>query len=672
MTVAREKPADAVPWRDPPLLRWLLFTTALAAAPHAVFQPAWVLAALAVAMLWRWFIEHGRLPRAGWLVRALLAVLLLALVWNQYRTVLGRDAGVALLVVLFGLKLVETRTPRDYAVSVLLLYLVVAGGFLYEQTPWVAALAVLTLVASLATLIRLTQPTTLDARRSLRLAGALLLQALPIMLVLYLFFPRFTGALWTLPGAGGAGLTGMSETMQPGSLGEVMESTEPAFRASFRGAVPPPEQRYFRMLVLWQTDGRRWDRGALPPGREPLAAGGPEYRYQLILEPNRLGWLPVLDRAVETPLDALAFAGNVYERREPTRERLSYELSAWPQARDRALAPFARRAALQLPDTLSPRVRELAERLRAGRADSLAVAQAAFEHFRREPFVYTLRPPRLGADPVDEFLFDTRRGYCEHYASAFVTLMRAAGVPARVVMGYQGGEHNPAGNYLLVRQADAHAWAEVWDEARGWVRADPTAAVAPARIERGSEALRRLEASGLNPGSLSDAALTRAIEFGLFERLWRRGQLTLDYANLAWYRWVADYGAERQSKLFEGFGWPRLTTAQLVWMLAAAFALVLLFTLVWLSRQHATLDPVRQQYDRFCKKLARAGLARAPHEGPQAFADRCSRQRPPLATAVGEITRLYLAVRYSPPGTPGVMQELRRRVAGFSAPGSPD
>ncbi|MEK7734159.1 MAG: DUF3488 domain-containing protein, partial [Pseudomonadota bacterium] len=192
---------------------------------------------------------------------------------------------------------------------------------LYEQTPWVAALAVLTVVVSLVTLIRLTQPTTIDARRSLRLAGALLLQALPLMLVLYLFFPRFTGALWSLPGAGGAGLTGMSETMQPGSLGEVMESTEPAFRASFRGVVPPPEQRYWRMLVLWQTDGRRWDRGALPPGRERLTAGGPEYRYQLILEPNRLGWLPVLDRPVETPLDALAFAGNVYERREPTRER---------------------------------------------------------------------------------------------------------------------------------------------------------------------------------------------------------------------------------------------------------------------------------------------------------------------------------------------------------------
>ena len=670
--MAREKPADAVPWRDPLLLRWLLFTTALAAAPHAVFQPAWVMAALAVAMLWRWFIEQGRLPKPGWLVRALLAVLLLALVWNQYRTVFGRDAGVALLLVLFGLKLVETRTPRDYAVSVLLLYLIVAGGFLYEQTPWVAALAVLTIVVSLVTLIRLTQPTTIDARRSLRLAGALLLQALPLMLVLYLFFPRFTGALWSLPGAGGAGLTGMSETMQPGSLGEVMESTEPAFRASFRGAVPPPEQRYWRMLVLWQTDGRRWDRGALPPGRERLTAGGPEYRYQLILEPNRLGWLPVLDRPVETPLDALAFAGNVYERREPTRERLSYELSAWPQARDRALTPFTRHAALQLPDTLSPRVRELAERLRTGRADSLAVAQAAFEHFRREPFVYTLRPPRLGSDPVDEFLFETRRGYCEHYASAFVTLMRAAGVPARVVMGYQGGEHNPAGNYLLVRQSDAHAWAEVWDETRGWVRVDPTAAVAPARIERGSEAIRRLEASGLNPGSLTDAALTRAIEFGLFERLWRRSQLTLDYANLAWYRWVADYGAERQSKLFEGFGWPRLTTAQLIWMLVAAFALALLFTLVWLSRQRTTLDPARRQYDRFCRKLAHAGLARAPHEGPQAFADRCSRRRPPLAAAVGEITRLYLAVRYSPAGTPGVGQELRRRVAGFSAQGNPD
>lgn len=665
--MAREKPVDALPWRDPVLLGWLLITTALASLPHWVFQPWWVVAVLGLAAGWRWFIEQGRMPRPGRLIRALLAVLLLALVWNQYRTLFGRDAGLALLMVLFGLKLLEIRSPRDYAVSVLLLYLVVAGGFLYEQAPWVAALAVLAIVTSLVTLIRLTQPTTITARQSLRLAGSLLAQSLPLLLVLYLFFPRFAGALWMLPVGGQAGLTGMSETMQPGSLGEVMESSEPAFRVSFRGAVPPPEQRYFRMLVLWQTDGRRWDRGHLPAGRERPVPRGPEYRYELILEPNRLAWLPVLDRPFETPLDAQAFPGEVFERREPTRERLRYELSAWPQAQDRALSSYAREAGLQLPSSLSPRVRELAERLRADRGDALSVAQAAFEYFRREPFVYTLRPPRLGPDPVDEFLFDTRRGYCEHYASAFVTLMRAARVPARVVMGYQGGEHNPAGNYLLVRQSDAHAWAEIWDEARGWVRVDPTAAVAPARIERGSEAVRRIEASGLNPGALTDAALTRAIEFGLFERLWRHGQLMADFANLAWYRWVADYSAERQSKLFEHFGWPRLSTAQLIGMLTAGIAVVLLAGLWWLSRRRARIDPARKLYDRFCRHLARAGLARAPHEGPMDFARRCVRQRPALSPAVGDITRLYLALRYGPSGSAALMHEFRRRVSGFSA-----
>ncbi|OGI37401.1 MAG: hypothetical protein A2V91_04090 [Candidatus Muproteobacteria bacterium RBG_16_64_10] len=665
--MARVKPAGALPWRDPVLLGWLLITTALASLPHWVFQPWWVIAVLGLAAGWRWFIEQGRMPKPGRLIRALLAVLLLALVWNQYRTLFGRDAGLALLMVLFGLKLIETRSPRDYAVSVFLLYLVMAGGFLYEQAPWVAALELLAVAASLVTLIRLTQPTTITARQSLRLAGSLLVQALPLLLVLYLFFPRFAGALWTLPVGGQAGLTGMSETMQPGSLGEVMESSEPAFRVSFRGAVPPAEQRYFRMLVLWQTDGRRWDRGYLPAGRAQPVPSGPEYRYELILEPNRLAWLPVLDRPVTSPLDAQAFPGEVFERREPTRERLRYELSAWPQARDRVLATHVREAALQLPPSLSPRVRELAERLRAERGDSLAVAQAAFEHFRREPFVYTLRPPRLGPDPVDEFLFETRRGYCEHYASAFVTLMRAARVPARVVMGYQGGELNPAGNYLLVRQSDAHAWAEIWDETRGWVRVDPTAAVAPARIERGSEAVRRIEASGLNPGALTDAALTRAIEFGLFERLWRRSQLMADYANLAWYRWVADYGADRQSKLFEHFGWPRLSTAQLIGMLTAGIAVVLLAGLWWLSRRRARVDPARKLYDRFCRQLARAGLARASYEGPMDFARRCVRRRPTLAPAVGDITRLYLALRYGPAGHPVQMQEFRRLVKDFSA-----
>jgi len=667
VTVAREKPADTIPWRDPRLLGWLLLTAALATLPHWFFQPWWVMAVLVLAALWRWLIERGRLPRASRLIRALLAVLLLAVVFSQFRTVFGRDAGMALLLVLFGLKLIETRSPRDYAVSVLLLFLVVAGTFLYEQAPWVAACAVFAITASLVTLIRLTQPTALGTRQSIRLAGTLLAQALPLMLVLYLFFPRFAGALWSLPVGGQTGLTGMSETMQPGSLGSVMESFDPAFRVSFRGAVPPAEQRYFRTLVLWQTDGRRWERGALPPGRVRPVARGPSYHYQLILEPNRLGWLPLLDRPVQPPLNAVGYAGDVFERREPVRERLTYEHSAWPQARDRGLPPFERAAGLQLPDTLSPRVRELARQLRGARTETLSIAQAAMTHFRREPFVYTLRPPRLGFDPVDEFLFETRRGYCEHYASAFVTLMRAAGVPARVVMGYQGGELNPVGNYLLVRQADAHAWAEVWDEARGWVRVDPTAAVAPARIERGSEAVRRIEASGLDPGSLSGAALTRAIELGLFERLWRRSQLMADYANLAWYRWVADYGADRQSKLFENFGWPRITTTQLLWLLAGGIGIVLLATLWWLTRRRATVDPARKLYDRFCRQLERAGVARAPHEGPMAFARRCAHQRPALATAVGEITRVYLALRYGPSSSLAQMHEFRRLVAGFSA-----
>ncbi len=365
------------------------------------------------------------------------------------------------------------------------------------------------------------------------------------------------------------------------------------------------------------------------------------------------------------PAGAQALPGLVLQRSEPTRERYRYELTSYTRYRTGTLAPAVRASALQLPDDLSPRVRALANQWRRRAESPQAVVQAALRYFREENFVYTLTPPLLGGDPVDEFLFSVRRGFCEHYASAFVTLMRAAGVPSRVVLGYLGGENNAAGGYLIVRQADAHAWAEVWLPGHGWTRVDPTGAVAPERIEHGIDAVRRLEAQGMTPGSLPSAAVLRVLELGWFARTWNATRLYWDLMNVSWYRWVADYTSERQERFLARFGFERVSWIGMLAALVGGVALFLLAYAVLLLRGKKHRDPVQAAYRRFCKKLARAGLVRAPNEGALAFARRCTQKRPELQPAIEAVTQLYLRLRYGRFPAKENLAVLKQRVAAF-------
>jgi transglutaminase-like putative cysteine protease len=632
---------------------------ALAAAPHVLHQPWWVSAALAGALGW---CLAPRLPRPNRLVRLLFALLSAWLVYRQFHSFFGRDPGFALLIMLGGLKLFEVRNARDYTVVALLFLVVLGGAFLFDQSLWMGAYAALVVLAALGALLRLAAPRVSPGRRW-RLAAVLMLQALPLMLALYFLFPRLHGALWGLPLESGAARAGLAETMHPGSVGSLVDSGEVAFRASFEGQAPAPGERYWRALVLWHTDGRGWERGEPRAERARLTPRAEPYRYRILLEPSDKPMLPALDLPVTAPAGARLAAGHTLERRTPATERHEYALASYPRYRTGELAEAERAAALQLPANVSARVRALAARFAAG-GDAAATARAALAHFRSQPFVYTLRPPLLDADPVDEFLFETRRGFCEHYAGAFVTLMRAAGVPARVVLGYLGGEYNAAGNYLLVHQSDAHAWAEVWVAGDGWVRVDPTGAVAPERVEFGLDAIRRLEAQGLRAGGIAGEALARAIRLGGFEGAWLRSRLLWDYANLAWYRWVTDYTPERQRGLLDVLGLGAVTRAQLLGALGGAIALTGLGYLLWFGRRRAARDPVQALYRRLCRRLARQGLARAPHEGASAFAARVAAKRPDLAEPLAEITALYEELRYGAAEVRAArFAVLRRKIA---------
>ncbi|MEW6330031.1 MAG: DUF3488 and transglutaminase-like domain-containing protein, partial [Pseudomonadota bacterium] len=627
---------------DRRVLPSLMAAGGFAVAPHAFELPPWIILVFVAGAAWRHGIEAFRWYRPGRLVRFGLMLLTLMAVFRQYHSLLGRDPGMALLITLIGLKFLELKTARDAVVSLFVFYLIILGSFLYGQSLWLGAWALLAAGVSTAALVHLTQPTGLDLSQRLRLAGVMLAKAVPLMLVVYLLFPRIEGTLWGLPADSHSGLTGMPDTMQPGSIRSLSESTEVAFRVDFDGAPPRAGELYWRGLVLTEFDGRGWQRVQASRVEDaPFVPLNEARRYHVTLEPSNKPWMPALDLPATRPRGARYQADFTLEYREPIRERLNYTLTSHTGYNTGALEPAERERALRLPPDTGPRARALAAQWQRASSDPQQIAQAALDYFRRENFVYTLSPPLLGDDPVDEFLFDTRRGFCEHYAAAFVALMRAAGIPSRVVVGYLGGELNTAGDYLIVRQSDAHAWTEIWVAPRGWVRVDPTGAIAPERIELGIDAVRRLEQQGLALGSLSNDAVLRALELGWFEFVARQARWYWDYTNLAWYRWVVDYGKERQQGFLATLGLENISWGRLAGLLTGAVLLITLLYALWLWRPGKSADPAQAAYLRFCRKLARAGLKRAPHEGAHDFAARVARRRADLAQPVSEITRLY-------------------------------
>jgi transglutaminase-like putative cysteine protease len=660
MTVAAAsaRPASAAPTST--AADWLAGSAIIVIAPLLRELPLWISAAYLGAVGWRFMHTHWRWPQPGRLLRGVLAVLAVVAVYRYFGGLLGREPGVALLVLLTGLKLLELRAIRDAVLAALLLLLVVLGGFLYDNSLLLGIYTLFAVVAVTAALVRL-QHQALAPLAVARLAALMVAQALPLMLVAYLLFPRLPDVSWGIRSSDTTATTGMSEQMRPGTISTLSLSDAVAFRAYFEETPPPSRALYWRMRVFWDSDGRVWEEGASMPARNLLRGTGDAVRYRLVLEPSTGTWVPALDMPFAVPAGLRERAGFIYETRRVQLERQTLDFASYTQYRTLALDGARRARALALPDTLSDRVRRLADRWRAAARGDDEVVRAALAHFNTEPFFYTLTPPLLGRDPVDQFLFKTRRGFCEHYAAAFVTLLRAAGVPARVVVGYQGGVYNQTGNYLIVRQADAHAWAEVWLDATGWTRVDPTAAVAPSRIEYGIDGLRRLNSQGLPLNTVAAELIRRAFQLPWFERAKLRTRLTWDYLNFSWYLWVGDYSLGRQREFLAQIG---LTNWSVPVMVAVLIQLVFIYALLQLRRRGA-IDPVQRQYEKYCRKLQHIGVARRDTEGPVALARRARGARPDLAAAIDAVTNLYVALRYGPAKTAVTARAFARAVRRF-------
>ena len=641
----------------PGIVRLLATCGALAAAllPHVRHFPFWVTAAVAGAISWRLAAEQRGWALPPRLLRLAAAAAATAAIVAGYRTLNGLDAGTALLAIMAGLKLTETRAPRDHAVLVFIGYFMCVASLLYEQSFVRLAYALFVVWLLTAALARVHRPVEANTEvRPLRLAARSLALGVPLAAVLFLFVPRIEGRFWAIPSPGAQHTTGIDDQMSPGDVAELSQSDDPAFRVWFEGDLPDPELRYFRMLVLEEFDGRRWTRASsFADLRQPdVRPAGPSFDYRVALEPTEREWLPALDTVIEWPAEIAArgraaqlifFDRRVLERR-PVTALLTYSLRSAAGAivmpgglpRDLLLRDLA------LPAGTAPRTRELALRLRTAAGGERAYIDRVLDMFRTQPFVYTLSPPRLGAEPVDEFLFGTREGFCEHYASAFAVLMRAAGVPARVVVGYQGGDFNSYGRYLLVRQSHAHAWNEVWLAGAGWTRVDPTGAVAPERVRRGQ--LTRELAGQDVPGRLyADFAWLRNL------------RAAWDATRTAWYNGVVGFDPARQARLLNALGIGDAGWQGMALALGVGFALTALALAAWLAWEirPRRREPVQAAWLGLCARLAAAGVARRATEGPVDFGRRAAAGLPALAVPLGRVVEAYVQVRYLPGTTDG-------------------
>lgn len=622
-------------------LALMLLAQGVVIAPHVPRMAPWTLAFWGACVLWRISIYQGRWSYPSAWTKAAFVLLAILGVGMSHGIQFSLEPAVALLILAFALKLLEMRTRRDALVVIYLGYFVIATQFLFEQGIAITLYQLLAVVTVTAALVALHQswnrPQTLA---SLRTASVILLQAVPLTIVIFVFFPR-VAPLWAVPMPESSATTGLSETLTPGSITQLGRSSALAFRVEFEGRPPAMRTLYWRVMTYSEYENGTWTPGSLveirdPPvywtgaGVEPawlreVQAEDPAVRYSILAEPTFQPWLFALDFA--RPLTRATGVGRDFRvlHRGPLTQRFRYEVESRPARLDLELSEWHRLRETALPAQGNPRTRDFVAGLTREHEQPRSLADALMRHFATQPYFYTLNPPPLGRDDIDAFLFDTRRGFCGHYASAFVYMMRLAGVPSRVVGGYQGGEYNPVGDYVAVRQYDAHAWAEIWIEGEGWVRYDPTMAVAPDRIELGAEAAFADNAQEVAYGRFSGQSLWRRFDW-LAEAYY-----FIDSLQHRWNVLVVSYDATRQNRFLRDLV-GELTPLRVALAAGAAAGVAVLIALLGalpgiLARRR---PPLLRFHDAFARLFERAGSPRHPSETPGRYAQRLALRYPEL------------------------------------------
>lgn len=642
----------------PPILVALI----VAIVPFIVKLPFWIV--LWCFILWGYvFLSvKNSWVRPNRLIRTILTFFGISGAFLNAGLMFGGDAFIGLMSVMAGLKPLEIQSHRDRMVTIFLAYFIVIAGLFYSESLAITIYMFLSVLVTTAVLIHINHPSG-HMKVNLRLSGLIMVQAIPLMIILFFLFPRIHGTLWGLS-RNVTGRSGFSDTISPGNISKLVQSSKIAFRVSFKGKAPRHDFLYWRGIVFEFFDGETWSTARKRPINPGLLKGKAAVEYSISLEPHDDRWLFALDMPASMPDMAtmiMLHDYTLYAKRDIT-QKFRYKLKSYTSYNTGPQQGWPLRV-LELPAGGSPKARALAQKWADENDTHEKIIESGLAFFRENEFSYTLRPPLLEDDPVDDFLFRTRKGYCEHYASAFAFLMRVAEVPSRVVGGYLGGELNPYGDYLIVRQSDAHVWVEVWLSGKGWVRVDPVAAVAPERIERGVE-------ESLSPDELPDfLSLSR---FGPFARFWKNFRFGWDAVNNQWDIWFSGYSYDQQEALLSRIGiktdsWRGLAKA-LFLALALTGLLTSLFLIRMFRKTDAKKDPVQMAYDRFCRKLARIGLSRRPEQGPVDYAKMVGSGRKELAASVSEITDIYVLLRYGRGGDSNSLKKMKHLIRKFRIP----
>ncbi|MDH3429770.1 MAG: DUF3488 and transglutaminase-like domain-containing protein [Gammaproteobacteria bacterium] len=620
-------------------LPWTLAALVFSLVPHVQFLPLWITAAFVICGAWRYLIERRRRALPSPYLRVLLALGCFLGVFATYATISGVGPGSALLAIMAALKLLETRKRRDQFVLLFIAIFLVMSTLLREQYLWSLPYLVVAVLLIMTAWLRVSAAAGETAGHSFRTGGRLILYAAPLAIAMWIFFPRLANPFWAVPMDTGTAKSGISDSMSPGDISSLSMSNAVAFRVNFAGRIPEPRDRYWRGLVLTLFNGRTWsgnDPFEGPRVHEQVFGNGESVSYQITLEPTRQQWVFALDMPWSWTLPR-TFMGPQQQlaRSRPIDRRVSYEVTSYLDYRtDVALTDYARSWYERIPPESNKRTQALAKQMRAAASSDAAYIEAVLRMFHEQEYFYTLQPPPLGSSPVDRFMFDTRRGFCEHYASAFAVMMRAAGIPARIVLGYQGGEMNPMGGHMIVRQSDAHAWNEVWLDSVGWYRVDPTSAVAPGRIE-----------SGVSESMFDGVASTWG--FSATSALLHRLSLTWDAMNAKWNEWVLGYGPENQSRFMKWLGMDNPDWRNMLLTLTAIIVgLILLISVILTLRYRPPAkDRAAILYARFVK---RTGMEPLTGETPAIFAARAEAESQLPAEMIRAVTSTYLDARYGP------------------------
>jgi transglutaminase-like putative cysteine protease len=636
----------------------LIGVLALAILPHVSRLPLWISAWCFSLWGYAFLAERYVWYRPNRIIRLFLTLAGVMAGLRTFGYAVGLDAGVGILSILLGLKILEVRSHRDMMVTLFLGYFMIITTLFYSGSLLMTLYMFVAVLLSTTVLIHINHPAS-ALEGNLGLSSVIMVQALPIMIVLFFLFPRIQGSLFALPQKTAA-RTGFSDRLTPGSISSLVRSSEIAFRAEFKNSIPNPDRLYWRGIVFWHFNGESWDRGLEVPRWDAPPAGKNVVEYTLTLEPHGVKWLFAMDLPVSVPDLAVLKADHTLVANSALKERIRYTVKSGTVQSSGNLRQWET-AALELPEKGNPKAAALARDWASMAGTPENVVETALEFFRNNGFVYTLNPPLLGQDSVDEFLFRYRRGYCEHYASAFVFLMRSAGIPSRIVGGYLGGEVNPYGDYLIVRQSDAHAWAEVWLPSKGWTRVDPTSAVAPERVEQGMTA-------ALSPEDIDQFFLSD--RFGPLYTYWKKIGFGWDALNTSWNRWVLGYSYVRQKALLSRFGIDIESWKGPITVILVAVILIVLFIVLyyfWTNRKPAEKkESVQKYYDVFCEKLEKIGLPRKPEQGPLDYARRVVSHRQDLNENVREITALYISMRYGRGKNEETLKNFTTRVKNFN------